>query len=309
MIVLIIAALACATVALFVLGLTIKSERAIIQERVRSHGGQDFRDIDSIQAEMELPFKERIIQPFLRRVAGTVDRWTPSGAAKSIEEKLDTAGRPWRLGALEFIGLRVLSVALFVLLSIFAASWLHTSHFIKIFLVMLIVVIGIYLPLYLLNASTVSRQYRIRKVLPDTLDLLMVSVEAGLGLDGAIQKVVEKTRTPLSDELSRVLNEVQIGKLRVDALRDLSKRANVNELSSFIATLCQADLLGVSISQVLRVQSETMRSMRSQRIRETSAKLPVKMLFPLIFCIFPAIFVVILAPSAIHIARAFSIIK
>ncbi|MCL6630717.1 MAG: type II secretion system F family protein, partial [Armatimonadetes bacterium] len=142
--------------------------------------------------------------------------------------------------------------------------------------------------------------------LADTLDLLTVSVEAGLGLDGAMQKVVEKLKNPLSEELGRALREMQIGKLRAEALKDMASRVRVQELSSFVASICQAEQLGVSIARVLRVQGDTIRSQRSQRARETAAKLPVKMLFPLVFCIFPAIFVVIAGSGAISIWRAFS---
>ena len=161
----------------------------------------------------------------------------------------------------------------------------------------------------MLQRTVSERQAGIRRVLPDTLDLLTVSVEAGLGLDGAMQKVVEKLRSPLSDEMVRALQEMRIGKLRVEALRNMAKRARVQELTTFVAAICQADQLGVSIAHVLKVQSDTLRTVRSQKAREAASKLPVKMLFPLVFCIFPALFVIILAPGVINIARAFGIGK
>src|SRR5439155_22304528 len=140
--------------------------------------------------------------------------------------------------------------------------------------------------------------------LPDILDLLIVSVEAGLGFDDAIDKVVEKMKGPFPDELRRVLQEMQLGKKRVEALRDMAARIEVSEVSTFVAAIYQADQLGVSMARVLHVQAETMRVARSQRIREMAAKLPVKMLFPLVFFIFPAIFVIIIGPGVISIMKA-----
>lgn len=131
-----------------------------------------------------------------------------------------------------------------------------------------------------------------------------MSVEAGLGLDGAMQRAVEKMKGPLPSEMERALREMQIGKLRAEALRDMAQRVKVAELSSFVAAVCQAEQLGVSIAKVLRVQGETLRTQRSQRTREAAAKLPVKLLFPLIFFIFPALFVVVLAPGVIRTVKA-----
>jgi tight adherence protein C len=166
-------------------------------------------------------------------------------------------------------------------------------------------VIGLILPDFILQQIINSRQYRIRKSLPDILDLLIVSVEAGLGFDGAMQKVVDKVKGPFPEELGRVLEEMRLGKSRMAALQDMAKRIAVTEVSTFVAAIYQADQLGVSIARVLNVQADTMRLARSQRIREMAAKLPVKMLFPLVFFIFPAIFVVVIGPGVIEIMKSF----
>jgi tight adherence protein C len=137
------------------------------------------------------------------------------------------------------------------------------------------------------------------------LDLLIVSVEAGLGFDGAMARVVEKMKGPFPQELCRVLQEMQVGKARIPALKDMATRVQVSEVSTFVAAIYQADQLGVSMAKVLHVQADTMRVARSQRIREMAAKLPVKMLFPLVFFIFPAIFVIIIGPGVISIMRQF----
>jgi tight adherence protein C len=167
-------------------------------------------------------------------------------------------------------------------------------------------VVLLLLPDFLLQQAIGRRQYQIRKSLPDILDLLIVSVEAGLGFDGAMAQVMEKMKGPFPQELRRVLQEMQLGKARVIALKDMAARINVTEVSTFVAAIYQADQLGVSMAKVLHVQAETMRVARSQRIREMAAKLPVKMLFPLVFCIFPAIFAILIGPGILSIMKAFS---
>lgn len=302
---LIIALLAFGTAALLTIGLTMRSERAIIRERL-TEVNESGTAPSAVDLEFEVAFRDRVLLPCLRSLARIGLRLTPRGTLRSIEEKLEMAGRPWNLTARDFIGLRVLSLVVFVVIGLSLVKLMETGPVLELVMLVLIVFIGAVLPDYFLQSAINSRQTSIRKSLADTLDLLTVSVEAGLGLDGAMQKVVEKLKNPLSEELGRALREMQIGKLRAEALKDMASRVRVQELSSFVASICQAEQLGVSIARVLRVQGDTIRSQRSQRARETAAKLPVKMLFPLVFCIFPAIFVVIAGSGAISIWRAFS---
>ena len=303
-----IAVCAAVTISLLTIGLTMKSERGMIQERMVLHSQGMAPSATAAEADFELPFGERVVLPILRSLAAIVAGLTPAGALKAAEEKLDSAGRPWRLGGKEFIGLKVLSLALFILLAVSAAKFMNAGFFIRLALLILLILVGLVLPDAILNHAVANRQWAIRKALPDTLDLLLVSVEAGLGLDGAIQKVVEKLDSPLSVELGAALQEMQLGKRRAQALRDTADRAKVPELSSFVAAVIQADQLGVSIAKVLHVQSETLRTQRSIRAREAAAKLPVKMLVPLVFCIFPALFVVVLSPGVVRIAKALGLL-
>ena len=171
-----------------------------------------------------------------------------------------------------------------------------------------IVGFGIWLPDIVLQRIIDARRTAIRRSLPDVLDLLVVSVEAGVGFDGAMQKVVEKSAGPLPDELARVLEQIRLGKSRAEALRETGQRTEVSDLISFVAAVQQAETLGVSIAKVLRVQADAARERRSQRAREAAAKLPVKLLFPLVFFIFPALFVVILGPGAIRFAELFKVL-
>lgn len=304
-----IAVCTCACIALLVIGLCTRSERSVIRERMFAQPRPSEGTLNSVEIEMAVPFTERIALPFLRRFAGFATRFTPGGAAQVVEEKLETAGRPWNMGFREFMGLRVLSVLVATLGGIAAINVFDLAPMLRAIGLIVIVFCGIGLPDYVLDSTIRKRQSGVRKVLADTLDLMTVCVEAGLGLDGAMQKVVEKLDSPFSREISRSLQEMRLGKMRSDALKDMAKRIRISEVSSFVAALCQADQLGVSISRVLRVQCDTLRNVRSQRAREAAAKLPVKLLIPLVFFIFPAIFVVVIAPGGIQIFRALGILR
>jgi len=286
-----------------------RSERSLIRERLFNQTRPIESTMNSVEMEMAVPFRERIVLPFLRRLSNLAARLTPGGATQAVDEKLETAGRPWNMGHREFMGLRVLSVLLAFLAGMAVINVISAPPLVRIVAVLGPMLCGAALPDYLLENAVKKRQSGVRKVLADTLDLMTVCVEAGLGLDGAMQKVVEKLKSPFSDEISRSLQEMRVGKLRTEALKDMAKRLRIPEVSSFVAAICQADQLGVSISRVLRVQCDTLRSVRTQRAREAAAKLPVKLLIPLIFCIFPAIFVVVVAPGALQIARSFGMLQ
>jgi tight adherence protein C len=293
-----------ATVALFVLGLSMRPASVVLlRDRIQHLAQPNTSGAASvIQQELGAPLSERVIRPILLQLAGLITRLTPEGQTDVIQQRLDAAGNPPRLGVREFLGLRVLSAVggFFAALLIYKLM-LTVSTPIALVCALLVLLMGVILPDYMLQQAIGRRQYQIRKSLPDILDLLIVSVEAGLGFDGAMAKVVEKMKGPFPQELRRVLQEMQLGKARTPALKDMASRVQVQEVSTFVAAVYQADQLGVSMAKVLHVQADTMRVARSQRIREMAAKLPVKMLFPLILFIFPAIFVIIIGPGVISI--------
>lgn len=299
---------AIVSIILMMVGVCMKSERSIIRARMFQQA-KPTQTMNSVELEMQVPFAERLVLPFLRRLAGFAMRFTPGGATQSVEEKLETAGRPWNMGYREFMGLRVLSVLIATLAGLAAVNMLSLSPMLRLVTLLVLIMCGAALPDYVLESTIRKRQSSIRKVLADTLDLMTVCVEAGLGLDGAMQKVIEKLRSPFSDEMRRSLQEMHLGKRRAEALKDMAKRTRIPEVSSFVAAICQADQLGVSISRVIRVQCDTLRSVRSQRAREAAAKLPVKLLIPLVFFIFPVIFVVVIGPGAIETARSLGMIR
>lgn len=295
------------TVALLILALTIRSERAIMQERMLPHQAAAREVSGIVESEIGRSFSERVTRPILGKLSELGTRHTPSGGIQAVQEKLASAGHPWGLTAPEFLGLKLLSIAGFVLAGLAALATLSTSVMLRLVAMILLVFIGAILPDYLLERKTTSRQREIRRALPNALDLLTVVINAGMGLDAAMQKVADKLKGPLSDEMKQALQEMQIGKLRIEALKDMERRVKVPELTSLVAAIYQADQLGASISKVLNVQSATMRTLRIQKAQETAARLAVKMLFPLVFFIFPALFVAVLAPGLILTMRALNL--
>jgi tight adherence protein C len=213
------------------------------------------------------------------------------------------AGNPGDLKLTDWMGVKILVGIAIAAIMFLLIGVLSTNIVSGIFMSLIGFGIGFLVPEFWLGSKIKARQKAILKMIPDTLDLLTISVRAGLGFDAALAKVVEKLAGPLSDEFRRALAEVRVGKARRDALRDMVPRTNVQPLSNFIGAIVQAEQLGVSISKVLQVQSEQLRIERRQRAEEQAAKAPIKMLFPLVGCIFPALFLTILAPAFIQIIK------
>lgn len=260
-----------------------------------------------VEQELQRPFTERFLRPAWARIARVAMRLTPNGSAQAIQQMLDTAGNPSRMGVREFAVLRLAVAAAGTLGAVLLYfRLLHAGMPLPAMLFGGAVLLGGWaLPTSRLRALGEERQYRIRKSLPDIMDLLVVSVEAGLGFDGAIAKVVEKTQGPLPDEMRRVLEGMRLGSARAQALREMARRIQVTELNTFVGAVNQADQLGTSIARTLRVQSDEIRVARAQRVQEAAAKLPVKMLFPLILFIMPATFIVIAGPGVLTLMKAF----
>jgi tight adherence protein C len=257
---------------------------------------------------LDRPFQRRILAPLLRRLGQIVYGVTPAGVVKRIQRKLDAAGNPGWLGVKEFLALSVLSPAVIVPLAWWSAGVLPLPRLADGLWRLCGIAVGVLLPHYALQKRVEDRQRKIKRSLADAVDLMVVSVDAGIGFDGAMQRVADKLKGPLPDELGRVLQEIRLGKSRSQALKDMAQRTAVDDLSSFVASIHQAEVLGTSIAQVLHVQAQGVRERRSQRAREAAAKLPVKLLFPLVFFIFPALFIVLLGPGVIQMAPLLNIL-
>jgi tight adherence protein C len=258
------------------------------------------------EIELSQPLSERIIIPVARRLGELVSRFTPQNALQSTARKLELAGNPRGLDPATFWALRiVVAVAIAgFLMFIFTVGSMQWSLSRKLLITAAFVGLGFYVPEMLITSRIQRRQKAVRKAMPDALDLLTICVEAGLGFDGAMQKVAEKWDNELSLAFTRVIREVQLGKLRREALRDMADRIGIAEMTSFVAAIIQSEQLGVSMAKVLRIQSDQMRIKRRQIAEEAAHKAPIKMLIPMALLIFPSICIVLMTPAALLLMRS-----
>lgn len=257
------------------------------------------------EMELEQPFSERVIKPMVAGIMRFASKMTPSASAEKVRTQLVLAGNPYNMQAAEFTALRLIAAVVLGVVSFGIALLLKVSAIQLILIPLTAVVIGYLLPVFWLGRKIKGRQKVILKILPDAIDLMTISVEAGLAFDGAMQRVAEKWNNPLSHEFQRAISEMRVGKSKRDALREIVARTAVPDLSTFIASIIQADQLGVSIAKVLRIQSEQMRIRRRQRAEEQAHKAPILMMIPMVFLIFPATYIVILGPSVPKMMQAF----
>jgi len=262
------------------------------------------RIVDVRAQQLSASTLRRVIAPTIRRLGRLARRLTPLDIYERLDQELVYAGNPPAWDAE-----RVLAFKLFLPLMGVAGAGLY-GLLLQPPLVFAIVgaflfgAVGYYVPEWILRSRSKERQHRIQLALPDSLDLMSITVEAGLAFDAALARVARNVQGPLGQELFRVVQEMQLGKSRADALRSFADRSTVDDLRSFVLSMVQADLFGIPIAQVLKVQSEEMRLRRRQRAEEQAQKLPVKIVFPVVLCIFPSIFVVLLGPAMIQIYDA-----
>jgi tight adherence protein C len=269
-----------------------------VQARLSQLGSMQARTLEEL--ELQQPLFERTLRPLATRLSGLAQRFASPNQVSRTEKRLLMAGNPGNLRTVDFLGLKLV-VAGIVGIGTFVFGLLTGSAAFGLVGALALGGLGFFLPEIWLTRRIRKRQYQILRATPDTLDLLTISVRAGLSFDGALSKVVEKVPGPLSDEFRRALAEVRVGKVRREALRDVVPRTEVPALTNFIGAIVQAEQLGVPIAKVLQVQSEQLRIERRQRAEEMAAKAPIKMLFPLVGCIFPSMFIVILGPAIILI--------
>jgi tight adherence protein C len=255
---------------------------------------------------LDEPFADRIMAPLQARAAKLTRRLSGSDAPERIRHKLDLAGNPvgWTVERVQ-AGKTIGAIALF-LVSVLLSTLMGLGVMLQILFVAGATAAGWLGPNMYLYQKCYDRSLRMQRELPDAIDLMTISVESGLAFDAAVQQVARNTEGPLADEFSRVLREMQIGQGRAQALRAMADRTSVDDVRSFVTAMVQADSFGIPIANVLRVQSSEMRVKRRQRAEEKAQKVPVKMTIPLIFCILPTLFIVVLGPAAIHIMDSFS---
>jgi tight adherence protein C len=255
--------------------------------------------------ELQQPFAQRVLMPFVGGLGSVGRRITPLDMRRRIARKLVLAGSPVGWDAERIAALKVVGALGGLAASILVTQAGHVTGGYMLGLIVFLTVAGYLIPDVILTRAVDTRQGAMRKALPDTMDLLTISVEAGLGFDAAISQVVNNVPGPLSEELARMLQEVQLGVSRADAFRHLGQRSNVDEMNAFVLAMIQADIFGVSISKVLRAQAKELRTKRRQSAERIAMQIPVKILFPMIFCVMPALFVVVVGPGAIRIFQNF----
>jgi tight adherence protein C len=295
----IIAAFALATYAV----LEGAEERATIRSSLRNLEGYEVENLRD--RELLAPVQQRAVAPIFRAIVAMGKRYIPSGQAENARRKLTLSGNPSTDAADRFIALRVVLFALIPVWFILAFYVLPVTGNVPLAVFVLLTLASVLGPDSILNRKVAERQHAIQVKLPDILDLLVISVEAGLGFEQALDRTINSVPGPLSDEFVRMLNEVRAGSSRADALRALDTRTDTPEVRSFVLAILQADTFGVSIGRVLRAQADEMRVRRRQLAQEKAQKAPVKMLIPMVFCIFPALFVVVIGPAIINISHNF----
>ncbi len=294
----IIAILAAAAVLLVTYGIAARPSEDAVQARL-SQLVVAPKTIEEM--ELQQPFYERVMRPMIQRLA-RAGRRQEGGMIQRIDAKLERAGYPGGLRGADWVGVKLLSLIVFAILFFLLVGLLVLgSPVVGLLLAVVGAGFGYMAPEFWLGRKMRARSWAMILQLPDALDLLTISVEAGLGFDAALAKVVEKMEGPLVDEFRQALAEVRMGRTRREALRDVATRADAQPVSNFIGAIVQAEQLGVPIAKVLQIQSNQLRIERRQRAEEAAAKAPVKMLFPMVGCIFPTIFIVILGPAVVTV--------
>jgi tight adherence protein C len=299
---LLVAGSAALAILFIAIGLAGRSSVDPVQARLTQLGAMQAKNLEEL--ELQAPFLERTLRPLAGRLSGTAARFTSQSFTAQTEKRMALAGNPGDMRVTEWLVIKAISAIAFAIGFFLGALFIMQAQFLVTVVAAVVgAVFGYVAPEFWLGRRIRARQKAILLQIPDALDLLTISVRAGLGFDAALGKVVEKMRGPLIDEYRRALAEVRVGKARREALRDIIPRTEVPALTNFIGAVIQAEQLGVAISKVLQVQSEQLRIERRQRAEEMAAKAPIKMLFPLVGCIFPSLFIVILGPAIILIVK------
>jgi tight adherence protein C len=284
-------------VILIVVGIRMPQAKDPIQERLAEFSMRD-EPMTLEEIEMSLGFHERIVLPFFNKIGQFAMRFTPQATLESARKRLEMAGNPLRMDPAFFLSLRFINAVMFggSILMIYIVG--NRDMLQGLGVTALFTALGFGFPQLWLSGRIAARQKAVFRAMPDALDLLTICVEAGLGFDSAMSRVHEKWEDDLGLEFGRVIQEIRLGKLRRDALRDMADRLGVAEMTSFVAAVIQSEQLGVSMAKVLRIQSDQMRVRRRQMAEEEAHRAPIKMVFPIGLLIFPSILLILLGPAA-----------
>jgi tight adherence protein C len=302
-IILLIAAVVIAAILLVIIGIRSPQAEDPLQKRLAEFA-ESGQTATLEQIELSQPFVERVIYPMARRLGELALRFTPQNAIQDTAQKLERAGNPGNIDPTLFFSFRIIGLVLFFVLFWFLSKVAPKGSLLSdrgLLIAIPVAIFGFYMPELLIRRTIDRRQREIRRSMPDALDLLTICVEAGLGFDAAMAKVYEKWDNELGRAFGRVIREIQLGKLRREALRDMADRLGIPEMTSFVAAVIQSEQLGVSMAHVLRIQSDQMRIKRRQLAEEEAHKAPIKMLIPMALLIFPSICIVLMTPAVLII--------
>ncbi len=285
-----------------------RGDQEVLQERLQRLDSMTGTEAPSMfEEELQKPFAERIIMPVIRKLSEFVSKRSSTDYMSNLRDKLSQAGYPGGLKPQEFMAVQFLVGLVMAILFFSGEFFLLKANIVQCALLALVGFgAGFYMPMRYLAVKTEQRRHQIELQLADVLDLLTVAVEAGLGFDAGLQKCCEKMKGPLPQEFETILREIRMGKGRKEALRDAAKRIGVHDVDVFFSAIIQAEQLGVSLGKVLRVQSDQLRLKRKQKAEEEAMKAPIKMMLPLVGCIFPTIMIVLLGPAVIKAMKIFS---
>jgi tight adherence protein C len=273
-----------------------------IEQRLKGYGEIEPPTIDEI--ELQKPFQERVLRPALERAGRFLSDRTPQKSRDILRMKLSLAGNPGNLTVGGFTALRDVAAIIGLVLGLLVGLLVGHGFVGPIIGIAVGTLIGFYAPLYWVNSITGSRRIAIQKALPDAMDLLTIASEAGQSFDAAISNVVEKYHNALADEFAVVIREVQLGRPRLESLEDMGKRCGVEDLNNLIQSIVQSEQMGVGIAKILRIQSQELRRKRRQRAQETAAQATLKMMLPMVGCIFPTLWIILLGPAILVILKA-----
>jgi tight adherence protein C len=272
----------------------------MVQQRLSVYGGDKPLTVEEI--ELQRPFSERVLRPAIEKLGSLLSRSTPQKARQDLLNRLELAGRPGNLTPEDFVAVRLVAAAIFAALGLLLGLLFGNVVYLVIALAVG-TILGYYAPVIWLKQKVDGRRAEIQKGLPDALDLLVICVDAGLGFDAALARVTDKYKNALSDLLTKALREVSLGRPRLEALDEMGRSSGVEDLHNFIQAVIQSEQFGTGIGKILRIQADEMRRKRRQRAQERGAQATLKMMLPMVGCIFPTLWIVLLGPAVLILLR------
>jgi tight adherence protein C len=276
----------------------------MVQQRLTAYGGGGTaeRALTLEEVELQRPFSERFLRPSIERLGSILSRSTPQKSRQNLMNRLDLAGRPGNLTPEDFAAVRIVAAAVMAAVGLGLGLLLANVVYLVIALVAG-AALGFYLPVLWLKQKVDARRNDIQRGLPDAMDLLVIAVDAGLGFDAALARVTDKYKNALSDEFAKVLREVSLGRPRLEAMDEMGRSSGVEDLHNFIQAIIQSEQFGTGIGKILRIQADEMRRKRRQRAQEKAAQATLKMMLPMVGCIFPTLWIVLLGPAALILLK------